>query len=125
MTGRPSAGLRVAMALYADVTYDSRVQREAEELCRAGHSVTIYCLSGAAPVGSSFAVVASKPTVSAVLPDGSSPFLRVGTSSVLGRLASRFRWIVGYVRNVRAWGRWAAATAGTVDVWHEIGRAHV
>lgn len=118
MTGRPSAGLRVAMALYADVTFDSRVQREAEALCRAGHSVTIYCLSGAAPVGSSFAVVASKPTVSAVLPDGSSPFLRVETSSVLGRLASRSRWIVGYVRNIRAWGRWAVATAGTVDVWH-------
>lgn len=118
MTDQPSAGRRVAMALYADVTYDSRVQREAESLCRAGHSVTIYCLSGAAPSGSSFEVVASRPSVSAVLPDGSSPFLRTGTSGVVGRVASRVRWMVGYVRNIRAWGRWAVATAGHVDVWH-------
>jgi glycosyltransferase involved in cell wall biosynthesis len=118
MTDRSSVGLRVAMALYADITYDSRVQREAEALCRAGHSVTIYCLSGAAPLGSSYEVVASKPSVSAVLPDGSSPFLRAGTSGLLGRLASRLRWMIGYVRNIRAWGRWAVATAVDVDVWH-------
>ena len=111
-------GLRVAMALYADVTYDSRVQREAEALCRAGHSVTIYCLSGAAPAGSSFSVVARKPAVSRVLPDGSSPFLRAGSSSFIAKVASRVRWVIGYVRNIRAWGRWAVASAPGVDVWH-------
>jgi len=118
MTDQRPAGLRVAMALYADVTYDSRVQREAEALWRAGHSVTIYCLSGAAPPGATFDVVASKPSVSAVLPDGSSPFLRAAQSGFLRRMASRVGWMVGYIRNIRAWGRWAVATAGDVDVWH-------
>ncbi len=118
MTGPSPVGLRVAMALYADVTYDSRVQREAEALCQAGHSVTIYCLSGAAPPGAPFDVVASKPSVSGVLPDGSSPFLRAATSGFLARIASRVRWMIGYVRNIRAWGRWAVATAADVDVWH-------
>jgi glycosyltransferase involved in cell wall biosynthesis len=118
MTDQPPVGLRVAMALYADVTYDSRVQREAEALCRAGHAVTIYCLSGAAPPGAPFQVVAAKPSVSAVLPDGSSPFLRAAQAGVISRLASRVRWMVGYIRNIRAWGRWAVATAADVDVWH-------
>ena len=110
--------LRVAMALYADVTYDSRVQREAQALARAGHSVTIHCLAGEAPAGSSFSVVASRPSVSGVLPDGSSPFLRAGASGLLSRLRSRAGWMIGYVRNIRAWGRWAVAAAGEVDVWH-------
>ncbi len=118
MTSEKKVGLRVAMALYADVTYDSRVQREADALARAGYSVTIHCLAGAAPAGSSFDVVASRPSVSGVLPDGSSPFLRAGTSGLVVRLRSRIQWMIGYVRNIRAWGRWAVAAAGEVDVWH-------
>lgn len=118
MTNEKPPGLRVAMALYADITYDSRVQREAEVLAHAGHSVTIYCLAGAAPAGSSYDVVASRPSVSGVLPDGSSPFLRASTSGLLARLRSRLRWMIGYVRNIRAWGRSVVAAAGEVDVWH-------
>ena len=113
-----SPGLRVAMALYADVTFDSRVQREAETLCGAGHTVTIYCLSGTAPAGAPYRVVAHRPDRSSVLPDGSSPFLKASAASLPARLASRARWVVGYLRNVRAWGRWAVAAAGDVDVWH-------
>lgn len=116
--GRPGAGLRIAMALYGDVTYDSRVMREAETLCRAGHEVTIYCLSGSAPAGAPFRVVAHTPSDSSVLPDGSSPFLRTSSSSALRRLVARVRWIRGYARSLRAWGRWAVATAGHIDVWH-------
>lgn len=119
MTDQPaSPGLRVAMALYADVTFDSRVQREAETLSGAGHTVTIYCLSGTAPAGARYRVVAHRPDRSSVLPDGSSPFLRQTAASLPARLASRARWVVGYLRNVRAWGRWAVASAGGVDVWH-------
>lgn len=111
-------GLRIAMALYGDVTYDSRVMREAETLCAAGHAVTIYCLAGSPAEGAPFNVVARAPTSTSVLPDGSSPFLRSSASSTVSKLAGRVRWMVGYARNLRAWGGWAVDAAGAVDVWH-------
>lgn len=106
------------MALYGDVTYDSRVMREAETLCAAGHSVTIYCLSGSPAIGASFHVVAGTPRGSSVVPDGSSPFLETSGRSVARRPAARVRWMLGYARTLRTWGRWAVAAAGHVDVWH-------
>ena len=36
---------RVAMALYGDITYDSRVRKEARSLAEAGYDVTIVCLA--------------------------------------------------------------------------------
>jgi len=84
----PTRGLRVAMALYGDVTYDSRVLREAETLAQAGHSVTVYCLSGSAPEGVPFKVVARAPKGSSVLPDGSSPFLRASSPSIAALLTA-------------------------------------
>lgn len=106
------------MALYGDVTYDSRVMREAETLCSAGHAVTIYCLTGSPASDAPFNVVACTPKGSSVLPDGSSPFLRTASPSLSRGLAARFRWILGYARTLRVWGRWAVAEAGSVDVWH-------
>ena len=106
------------MALYGTVTHDSRVLREAETLSRAGHTVTIFCLPGTPPEGAPFRTVARAPSRSSVLPDGSSPFLAERESSLWVRLAGRIRWVVGYSLNIRAWGRWAVATAGDVDVWH-------
>lgn len=108
----------MAMALYGDITHDSRVIREAATLCRAGHSVTVYCLSGTPPEGAPFRTIVHAPQGSSFLPDGSSPFLVQRRSSPLARLSSRLRWVIGYARNIRAWGRWAVATAGEVDVWH-------
>lgn len=118
MTYTGGHGLRVAMALYADITFDSRVQREAATLAEAGHRVTIYCLAGAAPEGSRYAVVARRPDASSVLPDGSSPFLQQRGGAPGSGLFRRVRWITGYIRNLRAWGRWASSAAGEVDVWH-------
>jgi glycosyltransferase involved in cell wall biosynthesis len=115
------SGLRIAMALYSDVSFDSRVQREAASLAAAGHEVTIYCLAGTAPADAPFRVVARRPEASDVLPDGSSPFLRPAGGGRLGRILSRVGWMRGYVRNLRAWGRWAvtaAAAEGGPDVWH-------
>jgi glycosyltransferase involved in cell wall biosynthesis len=108
----------VAMALYGPVTHDSRVLREAEALTRAGHSVTICCLSGAAPPGAPFRTLTHAPSRSRVMPDGTSPFLAASGSAPWKRLASRMRWVLGYSRNLRAWGRWAVVAAGDVDVWH-------
>ena len=53
--------MRIAMALYADVSHDSRVLREATTLADAGHDVTIVCIAGAAPEGSPFRVIAGHP----------------------------------------------------------------
>jgi glycosyltransferase involved in cell wall biosynthesis len=110
--------LRVAMALYGDVTFDSRVIREADSLSRAGHDVTVYCLSGSPPAGAPFRVVTVTPEPSAVLPDGSSPFLKEPGRRGLRAIAARIRWMLGYGRTLRAWGRRVARTAGAVDVWH-------
>ena len=106
------------MALYADVSYDSRVQREAATLVADGHEVTIVCLSGSAPVDAPFRVVAGLPPRGGVLPDGGSPFLLVEGASAPRRLAARGRWLAGYARAIRSWGRWAVETAGAVDAWH-------
>ncbi len=42
----PGHALRVGMVLYDDLTFDSRVQREANALAAVGHHVTIFCLEG-------------------------------------------------------------------------------
>jgi glycosyltransferase involved in cell wall biosynthesis len=115
---RRREGLRIAMALYGDITYDSRVMREAETLARAGHSVTVFCLAGTAGPGRPFGVVARMPGRPVVLPDGSSPFLRASPSSGAARMFDRIRWIFGYALTLSSWGRWAVASAGDVDVWH-------
>jgi len=106
------------MALYSDITHDSRVIREAETLSGAGHTVIICCLSGTVAADAPFSVRARSPEGRAVLPDGSSPFLRASSSSVVAGLMARVRWILGYASTIRAWGRWAVVAAGDVDVWH-------
>jgi glycosyltransferase involved in cell wall biosynthesis len=110
--------LDVGMALYGDLTFDSRVLREARSLAEAGHRVTLFCLSGSAPPGSPFTVVAHVPDRSGVLPDWSASIHRTGAASGWRRLVGRARWALDYLRNLRAWGRWAVETAGPVDVWH-------
>ena len=47
----PGHALRVGMVLYSALTFDSRVQREANALAAAGHHVTIFCLDGLARDG--------------------------------------------------------------------------
>src|SRR5206468_2146252 len=103
---RPRSGLRIAMALYGTLTNDSRVIREAETLVRAGHTVSVYCLQGVPPADASFRAVAHIPAHSAVLPDGKSPFLDGNRVSLPVRLLKRTRWLAGYSRAIRAWGRW-------------------
>jgi glycosyltransferase involved in cell wall biosynthesis len=125
MTARPDltreqtpARPRVAMALYGDLTHDSRVIREAETLAGGGWAVRVYSLAGSPPAGSSVESVAVLPDGASVLPDGSSPFLRASTGSRLARLRARVTWAVGYARTLRAWGRTIVAAEGEVDMWH-------
>ena len=72
--GRPMIG----MALYGDLTYDSRVRREAATLAQAGYDVTIACLWGDAGRGAedlpdNVRVLVMRPDLSAVLTVAMSP----------------------------------------------------
>jgi glycosyltransferase involved in cell wall biosynthesis len=116
----PASGrsLRVAMALYKDVTHDSRVLREAWSLADAGHEVTIHCLGGRLPAGAPFRAVAAPAGASEVVPGTGSPFLRPARGGRLRRVVDRITWLLGYMRAARRWGRRVVAAAGPVDVWH-------
>jgi len=106
------------MALYGDLTHDSRVIREADTLAAQGWAVRVYSLAGSPPAGSAFESVAITPDGASVLPDGSSPYLRPSTGSRLARLRARVIWAAGYARTVRAWGQTIISAEGDVDVWH-------
>lgn len=114
---RPPLTRRVAMALYSDLDHDSRVLHEAASLAAAGHEITVYCLSYDGPPPEQFKVVSHLPDRTRIVPGVASPFRQTG-SARLRRIAGRIAWMRDYLRNLRAWGRWAIEAAGAVDVWH-------
>ena len=94
------------MALYGDLTYDSRVRREATTLAGAGYDVAIVCLasdrtSEATDLPDNVEVIVLRPTSSAVLPGSENPYF-VGSTGRLKTLARRVGWLRAYVRNLRA-----------------------
>jgi alpha-maltose-1-phosphate synthase len=108
------------MATYGDLTYDSRVRREAAALARAGHLVTLVCLANEGDTSDlppGVTVVVRRPEQSTVLPRSSNPFRSRGARLVRSAVA-RAGWLVGYWRNVRAWGRMVVEACSPVDVWH-------
>lgn len=124
---RPAGGIRprVAIALYADVTHDGRVQREAVTLSQAGYDVTIAALGSAgisgADLGDGVRVISWQPTASRVLKGTWSPFRPEQTGAGVGApRGGRLGWFAGYGRNLRSWGRWAVRSMGQPDVWHAV-----
>lgn len=115
------AGLRVAMALYDDLSHDSRVIREAESLSGAGLAVTIACLDASpetiARLGTSARVVVRRPPGDLGRPGEPSPFLAGGSSRLLMAL-DRARWLLRYQRSLARWGQEVSEAAGPVDIWH-------
>jgi glycosyltransferase involved in cell wall biosynthesis len=110
----------VAMALFGDLTYDSRVRKEAGSLANAGYDVSIVCLAfveGHASLPRNVRVLVRRPNGPAVIPGTSNPFTR-SPSRGFTRTTARLRWLVAYVRGLRAWGRQAIAAVGPVDAWH-------
>jgi glycosyltransferase involved in cell wall biosynthesis len=118
MTGRAK---HIAMALYGDLSYDSRVQREARTLHATGYRVTVTCLDVADPravdLPPDVAVLANRPDSSEILPGARSPYHPDDPGTATPRRGGKVSWVTGYIRNVRAWGRWAAR-AVRPDAWH-------
>lgn len=111
---------RVGMALYGDVTYDSRVRREAGTLAQAGYDVTIVCLAGqtgASDLPENARIRVQRPQGTAVIPGSSNPFFAAHRGRVAA-IGGRVAWLMAYARGLRAWGRLAIRAAGPVDVWH-------
>jgi glycosyltransferase involved in cell wall biosynthesis len=118
------------MALYGDLTFDSRVQREATSLAAAGYRVVIACLEASDAAVAALApveVVRIQPSRAGVLPTGDGPFLltaparsgRLGRIlAPLRRVADRLRWLAGYRATLLDWGRRAVVAVGPVDRWH-------
>src|SRR4029079_2330705 len=111
---------RVAMVIYGDVSYDSRVQKQASSLVQAGHAVTIFCLDGSPD---SMRMVDARVEVRRVpvrgrrgLPHSPSPFLQ--STGRLARPVARARWLGVYVRNLVAWGGAVRRLASDYDTWH-------
>lgn len=121
MTGaRDGLPPRIGMAVYGDITFDSRVRREARTLALAGYHVLIVCLAGGAdapdlPQG--VEVLVRRPDRTSVLPRTPSPFWKAKPGQVAAFLRGA-GWLRAYVANLRSWGRLAVATCGPVDLWH-------
>jgi glycosyltransferase involved in cell wall biosynthesis len=117
-----SRPLRIGMVAYGDITHDSRVQRMANSLAADGHAVTLFALAGsreAIPtLDPRIELVVRAPSAGAVVPGSPSPFRASWRGSRLNRALDRFRWVAGYARNLRAWGREVTAAAPDTDVWH-------
>lgn len=109
---------RVGMAVYGDITFDSRVRRMAATLAREGYDVTLVCLGGEdqAQDLAGVRVVTHRPTATGTLPgtDTIRP-AREGRARVL---VGRLGWLRAYTANLRAWGRAVPGICGDVDVWH-------
>jgi glycosyltransferase involved in cell wall biosynthesis len=109
------------MVVYGDIAHDSRVQREANSLAQAGHSVVIFCLEassyGMSELDDAVEVVVRAPE-RGIVPG--SPRRSAGTSSrsPLRVVAERVSWFWGYARNLYTWGRAITRPSGSFDIWH-------
>jgi glycosyltransferase involved in cell wall biosynthesis len=111
---------RVGMILYGDLTYDSRVRKEARTLALGAYDVSIVCLAADAEprdLPGNVKVLVRRAVDPSTLPGGANPF-RSAASSRLGSLGRGVAWLLAYARNLRAWGRSAITACGPVDVWH-------
>jgi len=122
------------MAVYGDLSFDSRVQREATSLAAAGYRVAVACLACSPAAAAALVpveVLVVKPTRADVLPTGDGPFLAGGggggakqrgplakVAVPAGKVLDRLRWLRGYRATLLDWGREVVAAAGPVDRWH-------
>jgi len=118
--GGARARPRLGMALYGDLTFDSRVRREARSLALAGFDVVIACLASESTsddLPSNVSVVVQPIARSSAQPGALNPF-RAPRRRRVSSLVRGAGWFVGYSRALRSWGRSATAACGHVDAWH-------
>ena len=111
---------RVGVVLYGDLTFDSRVRREARTLAQAGYDVTIACLADAGdrddlPPGVTVLPLPLHGTE--VVPGAVNPF-RARARTRMAAVAKGIGWLRRYIASLRSWGRAATAACGPVDLWH-------
>lgn len=121
------------MAVYGDLTFDSRVQREATSLAAAGYRVAIACLDCSPAAIAALApveVLVVKPTRADVMPTGDGPFLAASrdgedaprplrrVTRPARKILDRVRWLAGYRATLLDWGREVAKAVGPTDRWH-------
>ncbi len=112
--------IHVGMALYGDLTFDSRVRKEARSLALQGYGVTIACLAADAhpsdlPEGVHVLVLPARDR--SAQPGGSNPF-RVPRRGRARTMLDGLEWLWTYVSNLRRWGRSIVDMVGPVDAWH-------
>lgn len=110
----------VGMALYGDLTYDSRVRKEARTLALSAYDVSIVCLAAEAEprdLPRNVQVLVRGAVDPSALPGGANPF-RAAASGRLPSLGRGVGWLRAYASNLRAWGRSAITACGPVDIWH-------
>jgi glycosyltransferase involved in cell wall biosynthesis len=111
---------RIAMALYGDLTYDSRVRKEARSLAEAGYDVIIVCLASGetrTDLPANVTILVRLPAGALVIPGSPSPF-SIGRADSVEMIRRRVSWLTAYARGLRSWGRLAVEAAGPVDAWH-------
>ena len=94
------------MALFGDLTYDSRVRKEARSLAETGYDVTLVCLaSGGAgtDLPANVTVLVRRPTGRLVIPGSPNPY-GAGRGGRVAAIPRRIEWLVDYVRGLRAVG---------------------
>ena len=114
--GRP----RVGMILYGDLTFDSRVRREARSLALAGFDVVIACLadeSTSDDLPPNVSVLVWPIVQASAQPGALNPF-RAPRRNRVTSLVRGASWFLGYSRSLRSWGRSVTAAVGPVDAWH-------
>ena len=108
------------MALFGDLTYDSRVRREAAVLAQAGYDIRLVCLEDGGQttdLPGGVDVLQRRPTATGALPGISNPY-HGQPGNRAWRVVRRLRWPLDYARNLRSWGALAVEAAGPVDAWH-------
>jgi len=113
--GRPLVG----MVLYGDLTFDSRVRREARSLALAGFDVVIACLadeSASDDLPPNVSVLVRPIAQASAQPGALNPFRAPRRNPVMS-LVRGLNWLRGYSSSLRSWGRCVTA-CGPVDVWH-------
>jgi len=111
---------RVGMILYGDLTFDSRVRREARSLALAGFDVVIACLadeSTSDDLPPNVSVLVWPIVQASAQPGALNPF-RAPRRNRVTSLVRGASWFLGYSRSLRSWGRSVTAAVGPVDAWH-------